>query len=227
MPKRRNPMMSRRAVNRLLICVTLLTVALAGCSRDLSRSRAAGLIEKHKEFASIMELKVPVGNLWWDWRNMNDWNPTYPFQTLKDRGILTIRESGQKEGYWNKEFITELTAKGKALSRNWVATKENLPNGATFFMGSGCWTTFGHGEPCHAAKGVVYSVVLAQRRVNQVTGITADPAGKESEAEFDWEWAAAPDAKNFPGLVPTDMRKGRGDFQLYDDGWRLTHIQIE
>ena len=207
------------------VYVLLLTAGLAGCSKDLSRSRAADLIKQHQEFAVAMEVKVPVGNIWWDWRNVDDSNPTYPLKTLKDRDIITIRESGQKEGYWNKEFLTELTAHGKDLSKSWIQTKEAMPNAGTF-MGPRCWTTFGHGEPCHESKGVVYSVVLARRKIDEVTGITVDPGGKESAAEFNWEWMPTDDGKLFPGRVPPGVQKGQAAFQLYDDGWRLAQIAL-
>ena len=116
--------MFRHPAKSSLVYLLLLTAAgLAGCSKDLSRSKAADLIKQHQEFSAVMELKVPVGNIWWDWRNVNDMNPAYPLKTLQDRGILTIRETGQKEGYWNKEFLAELTPHGKDLSKSWVQTK--------------------------------------------------------------------------------------------------------
>src|ERR1700730_17030000 len=133
--------MHRHATKSHFVYVLLLTAGLVGCSKDLSRSRAADLIKQHQEFNAAMEVKVPVGNLWWDWRNVNDMNPSYPLKTLQDRGILTLRESGQKEGYWNKEYLTELTPRGKDLSKSWVPTDEKMPNAGTF-MGPRCWTVW-------------------------------------------------------------------------------------
>jgi hypothetical protein len=213
------------AKSSLVYLLLLIAAGLAGCSKDLSRSKAADLIKQHQEFSAVMEVKVPVGNIWWDWRNVNDMNPAYPLKTLQDRGILTIRETGQKEGYWNKEFLAELTPHGKDLSKSWVQTKEKMPNAGTF-MGPRCWTTFGHGEPCHESKGIVYSVVLARRKIDEVTGITADPGGKESGAEFNWEWMPTDDGKLFPDRVPAGVQKGQAAFQLYDDGWRLGQIAL-
>jgi hypothetical protein len=207
----------------MIASVALLATGLAGCSKDLSRDRAANLIQQNQDFNFVISVKVPVGNLWWDWRDVNDLVSQYRLQTLMDRGIITMRESGQKSGYWSKEFVTELTPKGKELCKNWIATNEKMPDGAPW-MNSNCWTTWGNGEPCHPARGVVYSVVLAHRSAIQVTGITSDPGGTQSEAVFNWEWPPTPNASNFPGTVPGGIENGQAAFQLYDDGWRLTQI---
>lgn len=215
---------------RCIIALVLILVspATGSCSdKNLSRSRAADVIKQAQNFSDAMVIKVPVGNIWWDWRNVNDPNPNYPLKTLQDRDILTYRESGQKEGWWNKEYITELTPRGKDLSKSWVLTKEKMPNGSTF-MGtqSRCWTVQGRGETCHEPNGDVYSVVLARRKMIAVTGIRTDPGGKESSAEFTWEWVPTADGKIFVERIPTGVQKGRALFELYDDGWRITGIDL-
>ena len=68
--------MFRRPTKSSLVYVLLLIAGLAGCSKDLSRSHAADLIKQRQEFSAVMEVKVPVGNIWWDWRNVNDMDPT-------------------------------------------------------------------------------------------------------------------------------------------------------
>jgi hypothetical protein len=202
----------------------ILLLALAGCSRDLSRSRAANLIKQHKEFGAVVDVKVPVGNIWWDWRNVNSFKP------LEDRGILTVREAGQKDGMWSKEYLLELTPRGKDLSRSWLLTKDVMPSAP--YLSGFCWTdssNYHTGVPCHKASGTVYSIVLARRKLNEVTGITTDSGGKESEAEFSWEWApTGADAKMFADRMPAaGVQKGRAAFQLYDDGWRITQIEFQ
>ena len=72
----------------------------------------------------------------------------------------------------------------------------------------------------------MYSVVLARRKLNEVTGITADPGGKESAAEFNWEWIPTDDGKLFADRIPAGVQKGQAAFQLYDDGWRLAQIAL-
>jgi hypothetical protein len=218
--------MFQYTAKRRLNSIILLTAGLAACSKDLSRSRATDLIKQHQDFSAAIEVKVPVGNIWWDWRNVDYLDLTYGLKTLKERSILTIRESGQKEGWWNKEYITELTPQGKDLSKSWVPTKGKMPGGAGF-MGQRCYTTPGQVEPCHESSGVVYSIMLARKKINEVTGITADPGGKASVADFNWEWAPTADATTFPNQVPTGAQKGHAAFQLYDDGWRITQIAFQ
>lgn len=220
--------MQTRSRILMMLVASLLTAGLAGCSKDLSRSRAADIIKEYQQFSAVVEVRVPIGNVWWDYRNL-DSNDLYPLKRLQDRGILTLRESGQKEGYWNKEYLTELTPRSKDRSKSWVLTKENMPSGATFMASpsaSRCWTVFGHGEPCHESKGAVYSVVCARRKIDEVTGITADSGGKVSAAEFNWEFVLTDDGKVFADRIPTGVQKGQAAFQLYDDGWRITQMAL-
>src|SRR5437763_846145 len=124
------------------IFVALMCIGLSACSKDLSRSTAASGITADKTFARTVEIKVPVGNIWWDYRNLNA-DRGYPLQMLQEKGIISLRESGQKEGYWNKEYITELGLNSKHLAM--VPTKDAMPN-ADSIKSSRCWTTYGHGE---------------------------------------------------------------------------------
>ena len=215
-------MKQRNATARATWVLTVTSSLLigTGCSNDLSRSRAADLIKEHKEFTATLDEHVPVGNVWWDWRNVNGGT----LKTLQDFGILTYRESGQMSGYWSKEYLVALTPHGKELSTAWTATKEKMPSGGA--VDTLCWTVFGHGEPCHQPNGIVYLAVLARKKITEVTGITADAGGKESAADFTWEWVPTADANGFPGTVTSGVHKGEAAFQLYDDGWRITKIEL-
>jgi hypothetical protein len=202
--------------------LTLFSAGFVGCSKDLPRSSAADLIKQRQELSAVIEVKVPVGNMWLDWRDVND-DPI--LKPLKDHGILTVRESGQNQGVWYKEYLFELTPGGKDLSKSWVLTKEKVSAGNA---GSTCWTpqTYSQGEPCHKPSGVIYSIVLARRKINEVSGIKMDPGGKEADVEFIWEWVPTADAKIFADRVPAGMQEGQATFQLYDDGWRITQIAL-
>lgn len=211
----------------IALILILAFPAIGSCAgKALSRSQAAAVIKQVQNFSDPMGVKVPVGNIWWDWRNVDDPNPDYPLKTLQDRGILTIRESGQKNGMWSKEYLTELTPHGKDLSKSWILTKEKMPNGSNGMV-SRCYTVAGQGgEPCHEPSGAVYFFVLARRKMNEVTGIMTDPGGRQSLAEFTWEWVPTAEGKIFADRIPTGVQKGRTSFQLYDDGWRITGIEL-
>jgi hypothetical protein len=204
------------------VIAALACLALVGCSKTLSRSRAADLINRNTVFSKPNTARIPVGNIWWDWRNISSATyvydgDTYVLKPLIDAGLIKYRESGQKEGYWNKEYIFELTPLGKSLSSSWTTTKDALPSGATF-MGDRCWTTWGTGgEPCHKSQGTLYTFVIAKRKVDAVTGILTDPGGKTAVADFNWEWK-----KIFDRLGGgTTVQQEHARFVLYDDGWRL------
>jgi hypothetical protein len=214
-----------RPAKKISLTALLLAVTFAGCSSDLSRSKANALIEQQKDFRTTIELGIPIGNFWWDYRNLGI-DPHYPLLALRDQGILTLRESGQKNSLWGREYITELTPRGKDLSKLWVSTKDAMPSG-TYGMDDRCWTTWGHGEPCHKASGVVYSVILAQKHIEEVTGITTEAGGKEASAEFTWRWVATDAGKSFMDHVPSNETKGEAEFELYDDGWRIARIKLD
>lgn len=69
-------------------------------------------------------------------------------------------------------------------------------------------------------------MVGARRKLREVTGITVNADGQESEAEFEWEWVIAADAKTLQISFPADAQKGKGSFRLYDDGWRMKEIAL-
>ena len=87
----------RCLIGLVLIVACPATGLCAG--KALSRSQAAAAIKQFHDFSNPMGVKVPVGNIWWDWRNVDDSNRDYPLKTLQDRGILTIRGIRAEERY--------------------------------------------------------------------------------------------------------------------------------
>ena len=109
--------MFRHPAKSSLVYLLLLTAAgLAGCSKDLSRSKAADLIKQHQEFSAVMEVKVPVGNIWWDWRNVNDMNPAYPLKTLQgSRHLDNSGKPDRRRVTGTRNSSRRLTPQGKGL----------------------------------------------------------------------------------------------------------------
>jgi hypothetical protein len=201
-----------------IVLVLVLCIVADGCgSKDLSRSKAADLIEKSENFGTVKDIKIPTGHLWYDWRNVGVFKP------LQDAGLVTLRESGQKQGYWSKEYVFELTPRGEEVSKTWATTTDALPRAMS---GMRCWTIWGQGETCHEANGVVYSAVLAHRKLDQITGIVSDATGRTSRADFNWHWEPTDNNKMFPNQVSAGPQQGVAGFQLYDDGWRLVEIEF-
>jgi hypothetical protein len=187
--------------------LALLTVVLAvtegGCSNDLSRSRAASLIQEQEDFKSTSDVKVIVGTFWYDWRNIND---EFPFQPLAASGLLTLRESGKTYAIWWKEYIVELTGTGQEAAKQWIKTPEKVQS----FLGPS------------SPDATVYRIPLAEKKLLEVTGIATDASEKQAEIEYTWKWNPTPQGKLLPDKVPPDdMHKEMAYTQLYDDGWRI------
>jgi hypothetical protein len=165
---------------KVSVSVLMVAVGLTGCSKGLTRSRAADLIKQERSFKGPVEIEIPVGNMF-----LNPSRPGYPLKMLKQNGILTVSETGQ-EAPLLTECLTALTPRGRELSVSWAKTAEAMP-GAEIATLPRCWTIGGNimdHEPCHAAKGTVYSVAVAYRQLNEVTAIRTDSAGRTAEVEF-------------------------------------------
>jgi hypothetical protein len=98
----------------------MFVTALPGCSQKLTRPRAAELISKNKDFNDAIKINVPVGNFFFDYRNIDNYytDLDLPFAALQQSGILSRSESGQHLGWWESEYITVLTPLGKAATRS-------------------------------------------------------------------------------------------------------------
>ena len=122
----------------VLAVLGVSAVLLLGCgSKELSRSKAADLIGSNKEFGTPWEIEIPVGNFWWDSRELGAFPA--PLQTLIAANIWTVRESGQEVGgslLWYREYLSGLTPHGKDLSKTWAPTKENI---ASANVGPSCY----------------------------------------------------------------------------------------
>jgi|HubBroStandDraft_6_1064221.scaffolds.fasta_scaffold225318_2 hypothetical protein len=188
-----------------------------GCSKDISRGRAGDLIANNQDFSSPYKVKLPVGDFWWDARTIDSIDSNV-MKKLEQNGVLTLRRSG-KYSWVYTEVVVDLTPLGRDESKAWtIAQKDFHANGA----------------PCNGksafcippSNAVLYSAVMAQRHLKQVTGIRLDPGGKEAAAEFEFVWLPTRE-KVSEGIVNPDVVfRGRADFQLYDDGWRLSAIHL-
>jgi hypothetical protein len=184
-------------------------VLIAACSRSLSRSHAAKLIESNVKFAEPAVIKLPVGKLWFDYRNIFD---AYPLHELEKQGLITVFETGQSHGMWNKEYVVRLTPAGEADQHNWSRTDEKVNS----------W--FAPASP----DAVIYSIPTAVRKLDEVTGIrsAAESGATEAAAEFGWHWEPTGFGRAFPKTPDAKAQKSEAAFQRYDDGWRVTRVAL-
>jgi hypothetical protein len=203
--------------------LTVLSVVLLGCSRDLSRSQAAALITKHDSFTDT-GIWIPVGNGWW---SDSDWEPIAGgLKLLRDAGVLTFKESGQRSSHtFNppaneirlRERLVQLTAMGQKASERWKPVAMGMPEAESY-----CQTEEGFSGPCHPARGKVYFLVLARRKLYKVLKVETNLEHNEAKAEFTWEWDRTNDGKAFfPNRFRPGEHKGyRMIFHQYDGRWK-------
>ncbi len=194
-----------RGLTARLLGTFIFALALCGCSKNLTRDRAAVLIESQPKFKATSDAKVVVGRFWYDWRNVA---ADFPFESLAMAGLLSIRETGNTYGVWWKEYIVDLTEAGQLEAKSWVRTSEEVPR------------SFGLGPESPGAT--VHRIPIASKKLIEVTGIVTDPSGRQAEIEFTWNWTPSSQAKLLPNLVPSsEVHQERALAQLYDDGWRV------
>jgi hypothetical protein len=198
----------------LLVVLGIVT----SCSKDLSRSQAQDLITGNEDFSRPHTIEIPVGNLWWDSRSIGSIESP-DVRALEQSGVLTFRKSGRSSWIYI-EIFSELTPLGKDVSKSWTLKQKDLNPGGVPCNG----TTSFCAPPSHAD---LYSVAVTRRQFKRVTGIRLDSGGKEATADFEFGWSPTDDGKVLKlNFTPDRVFPGHAAFQLYDDGWRLSTIQL-
>lgn len=198
----------RRRTEFLLMSLVLSLLAFS-CSKSLSRSTAAKLIKANDRFEEPLSVKVPVGKVWFDYRNFYD---AFPVRELEKAGVINVFETGHTSGMWNKEYAIRLTPTGERLVSSWKKTNEKTDS----------W--FAPPSP----DAVIYLMPIANRAIDEVTGIrTEGPTeSKQAVAEFSWHWEATEGGRLLSKAPPSGQQKTEALFQEYDDGWRVTQIHL-
>jgi hypothetical protein len=186
----------------LVMSLCCAAIGCSGGSKELSRKAAADLISHDKEFLAPFYVEIPVGRL-----DMPDWAINrFDFPGLKKDGILTLRETGNVEKVWHKEYLVELTPLGQREMANWVKTSELVIGNTS------------------GPDAILYKAPVGQREITQVTGLqNMTPDNKSFRCFFDWKWAPKPQGQALPShKMPTEIYHGVALFELYDDGWRIS-----
>lgn len=226
-----------------ILCAAI-ALLLSGCaaldSKDLTRDRARRLIEGHENFSKPYVIRLEGSEKYLvpaesadeappDARAAEEFYQDYPLTAALHRlGLVEVKAAAKKRPevlaytgdltMWEYQVETVLTEKGKGLAGG---IKDGLP--------------------------------LYVREVTEVTGVTAGHAGR-ARADFKWKRVPTPvgealdtEGATFKGL-PEKIREGikksisrfgnalpvsykatpsgHAELQLYDDGWRLEHVQL-
>jgi hypothetical protein len=198
---------SFRAGTRVAM-VLALWIGASGCSKSLTRERAAELLRSDANFSKAFNSEVALGKFWYDWRNVY---AAYPYKPLSEQGLLTVKETGKVYAMWWKQYVVSLTPQGKDAAAAWSKTNERPSS----FLGP------------QSTEAFIYLIPLASKELIGITGITSDPSEKAAGVEFDWKWAPTKQCPLLPqSCPPSDVHHGRASVQLYDDGWRISQAQI-
>lgn len=230
--------------NYLALCIIATTVLTAGCAgaKDLTRSRAAELIRDSRDFSLPVSVTLPGKREWpTEARAVDE-----PEEEAKQRAIDSYAKTNEQVAafrhlglinfratlieapspthkWWRFELEPILTAKGEQ-----EATKSSV-------------------------NKALREIAIARRKLGEVTGISRLNVGT-TQVEFTWqqiptsagealntgsetyrsfpEWlrqmiAKSPRASGRSGAREYDeIHKGRALLQLYDDGWRVQHVQF-
>jgi len=216
----------------VIVYLSLLTLVAAGAtmisctgSKDLSRARAADLIQNSAEFKQISVVSFGTANKETicerqvdEGQYMNNFfkgNSLLRF--LRSQGFIEFRYTSQKRvGWvsmlgthycWDHNVHLTLTEKGMSESRGW------------------------------RQDGNTWYIPQANREFIEVTGITKPQGrpvamGEMAEVEYTWKWVPTEFGEALQRSVPeyqidsAKIHEGLARFQLYDDGWRLKSLSL-
>ncbi len=194
--------------SRRVALFLLATTCLLACSKSLTRSSAADLIKANATFEEPMSVKLPVGKIWFDFRNFYNFFPIRNFERI---GLINVFETGRTSGMWSKEYVVRLTSKGESEKAKWEATDEKINS----------W--FSPPSP----EATIYLVPIATRKLDEITGIrTPGDEPREAVAEFSWHWEPTQTGQELEKNPPTQKQETEALFQLYDDGWRVGRLKL-
>lgn len=197
------------------------TVIACTTSKELTRSRAADLIQRSEEFKKPLTTRVSYyadathSDKKDDWSDVKDkeyidllHSKEYEMGQLTSLGLVQLMDSPSKKTepqlfgvpvtYWTHHTEMALTQKGRE-----VAARNGWDVTAT---GSGSWV-----------------IPIAARQLLEVTGITSGTGPKGSTvADYTWKYVPKDGAVTiWDSEIPTGIQKSVAWFVLYDDGWRL------
>jgi len=237
----------RRISNLFVLTAFCLIALLPGCaslsSKDLSRSRALDLLRAHREFKSpkvlplrgIGKFNIPA---------LSEDEDPVPYE----RAIATFFENYPDMGVLRELGLVE--AEATLTDRPQAQPRTSILLGWRFSMD--VWLTAKGRQAVEAAGGTGEdSFPLLRKEVLEVSGVTK-LSDTTAQADFTWKSVPTPIGEAFdptseafkrlpeklrakisqPTIYGNSMKlefgktkKAVADFQLYDDGWRVTLIR--
>jgi hypothetical protein len=203
-----------------IFIVAAVSVIALGCSRALSRSQAADLIQKGDVMPKVFEVPLPLGEHCDD----NDHadlllkeNEGELFLERKLRGIAA--ELRQRR---------LLVAQIKHLEGSMVANLLNHPRPTGACRDAGLSATgYWNWTLAVSDEGRMFGITgprlqLATSTFSAVTGLVRDQGADRMTAEYTYRWSLTPLGQKLPTVAPPqEPQKATAAFRLYDDGWRL------
>jgi len=208
---------------RCCLGMVIYCLLMGGCSRNLSRSRAAAIISEHPAFQLPITTEVVVGELWLDWRSFTT---TYSYKKWLKNGVITVRPTNETYVYlWEyRRHIVELAPAVASEAKNWQ--RLDLSHDNRYPDDGGKYGFYSYGQ--RHSKPVVYRVPLAFRRLEDITGLVSKEEKSTYIATFQYRLDPTPNARYFPDELPQPLRGREGEalLRLWDDGWRLEKLHL-
>lgn len=241
-------------MKRILLILLMLSVSLfIGCSRNLTRAKAAEVLKSSLE-KDELSLLVRVGTFGeagspcWEAEQMWGYKQT---GVKPSRGVIAYLASTQKgkkpSEVTASALLTDagyLTVSRTENSRNWSIALTDKAREVLSKYHHG--DSYGHeGEPgCETSQ---YTFPLATFQLDGITGIVAESKGSNSaRVDFVWKWKATEFGLAYQSALPElrrnsnvvahqlpfpfrqrgfeDQQFSSAEFRLYDDGWRFENV---
>lgn len=232
-----------RGILRALIWITILIASPAGCSgsRELTRPRAGDLIEDSGEFRRPASVRL-LGKRDLPTRAKSTDEPEVE---ARERAFDEYERSHVEMAVFRHLGLIDFRAalvEGPSPEHEWWR-----------FSVEPVLTEKGEREAVAAEGKGRREIIISRRELIEVTGLTT-PAGGAARAEFTWKEVPTPAGEAFdpasdayrrlPEWIRRGLagpasglgkglernygvaRKGSALLRLYDDGWRVQHIQL-
>lgn len=196
------------------LCATNVLGACTGAADGaLTREVAAQKIAAGAPLQDTVRAEVwrNAGNVCRHFRAHPTQSPAPVWLTLESAGLIRLVDTlpPVDPSATAPACVPLLTPKGERLSREQRWQEVSRPG----FLG---------------VRDHYWIVPLAQRRVTEVTVVTAPPEGSaKAEALFSWRWTLLSGGTPASGLLPSDGGTGRAVLTRFDDGWRATGVALD
>lgn len=182
-----------------VVPVLILAVTMVSCAKRLNRDAAETLVGRHASFTAPITVNL-------DTPGKSSRDPIY--RAFAALGLVDLEYGRLQELSGGGTFpIVRLTPKGESASKGWELIQDQ---GAGYL-----------GIPAKT-----WTVVVANRAMQGVTGVAEEPGGAEATIKFQYRYVPNEAVGNFELIDYSRIHEGSALAKLYDDGWRIERLDV-